>query len=67
MIEPDFVPHLIKIRTDVFAGLMNCNSTESPTEYIPVCSPHYSFTGYKEAVPEETEDEPGNPEDNFAT
>ena len=39
---------------DMYASLMLSNPTVSPTEYIPVCSPHTPFTDY-EAMPNVTE------------
>ena len=53
---------------DIYASLMLSNPTVSPTEYIPVCSPHY-FTDYftdQKVMPEATEDVLGDVEENQA-
>ena len=47
---------------------MLSNPTVSPTEYIPVCLPHY-FTDYftdQKVMPEATEDVLGDVEENQA-
>ena len=48
---------------DMYASLMFSNPAVSPTEYIPVCSPHYYFTDY-DTMPEATEDVSGKANEN---